>query len=324
MTTTDSASKRIHALCTIVSHSVETIPKSISTAIVPAVDVLLSATQIHTVGVGKSGFVAMKFAASLMSLRYMARFMSAVDLQHGDAGVVAPSDVAVLISKSGETHEVVQALRTFQDIGARTIAITMNASSRLATIADVALVLPNVQELDDHGLLPTTSVVVAQVACDLLCMEMLHTSNTSTHEHLRSSHPQGAIGAVLAKRVRDIMHSGAAAPFIPVTASVGDALVTLSTTALGVVCVVDHDFVLQGILTDGDVRRLASTGRLQLTDSVTTVTTVNPVVVDEDASLLDALRLMEHRDRQLSALPVMKGASCKGVIRLHDIARLQV
>ncbi len=324
MSTTESVSRRIQALCSIVADSTQSIPASISTTIVPAVDLLLSARQIHTVGVGKSAFVAMKFAASLMSLRFMARFMNAIDLQHGDAGVVAPVDVAVLISKSGETQEVIQALRTFQDIGARTIAITMNASSRLATIADVALVLPNVQELDDHGLLPTTSIIAAQIACDLLCMEMLQSSNTSTQEHLRSSHPQGSIGAVLSKQVKDIMHGGPAAPFIPITASLGDALVMLSTTALGVVCVVDSNHVLQGILTDGDVRRLASTGRLQLTDNVTTVTTANPVVIEEDASLLDALRLMEHRDRQLSALPVMKGASCSGVIRLHDIARLQV
>lgn len=316
--------QRLESYCSTLSSAIQSIPRQIGAAIPKGVDLLLRARQIVTFGVGKSGAVATKFAATLMSLRFNARCMSPVDIHHGDAGVLGAEDVAVLISKSGETTEILRAQATLSSIGCQTLVITTSRNSRLATTADLAVITEQIIELDSDGLLPTTSVVVANVVCDLLALEMLHQLKTSPRTRLESSHPDGTIGAMLRRRVSDVVHSGAAAPFVLPSATVSDALVKLSTTALGVVCVVDEGGSLHGILTDGDVRRLASNNSLVLDACVTTVMTRSPVVIAADDSLYSALTLMERRERQLSALPVMKGAVCYGVVRLHDIVRLQV
>jgi arabinose-5-phosphate isomerase len=324
MSVNPTMSERLVHRCQTVSSAISLLPRSVEHQMPNAVDLLISARQVICLGVGKSGAVATKFVSTLMSLRFMARSMNVVDLHHGDAGVVSSQDVVVLISKSGETAETLKACSALRALEAKTIAITMNKRSRLAELCDVALVIPEIDELDDDRLLPTTSVVAMLVLCDLLALEMLSQTNTSSHEQLRSSHPLGSIGTVLGRFVEDVMHQGLAAPFVAQDATLGEALIVMSTTSLGIVCVVDPNQHLLGILTDGDVRRLAASNRLNLSEPVISVVTSNPIVIDASSTLHEALRLMEQPNRQLSALPVVKGALCKGVIRLHDIARLQV
>jgi arabinose-5-phosphate isomerase len=288
-----------------------------------AVEALLSAQMIIATGVGKSGFVAQKFAASLTSLGVPARFMHSTDALHGDLGAVSAGSLVVLFSKSGETRELVHLLDVLRRDRAKIVSITAQRDCTIASRADISLVAPIEREYDRMNLLPSASTTTALVLADLLVMSVAHQIPDSI-DILTSTHPHGAIGSLLTQTVAQHMHSGSTVPVVELGASIEGAIHELDAQALGIVCVVDQQRTLVGILTDGDVRRLVERGVDLSTGTITSVMTTQPTVIPPTASLHDALLVMESRQRQIGVLPVVDGDTLVGVIRLHDVVRTQI
>lgn len=289
---------------------------------VHAVELLRGANNVITAGLGKSGFVAQKMAATLASVCVSARSMHPVDALHGDAGVVGEGDVVVVISKSGETPEVLRFADVMRGLGCHIISITSATANALASMSDVALQAPVIHEMDEHDILPTVSTTSALVLADVLAVGVL-SGDPDPLRRLRRSHPDGMIGGTLLRSVADVMHTGSSIPRVSEGTTMLDALVEMTSKSLGIVCVMRDDFLV-GILTDGDVRRLVTRGTDLASATIGEHMTTSPVTVDSTSSLHEALQIMERPDRQIGVLPVVNADVCVGVIRLHDIVRLQV
>ena len=279
--------------------------------------------RVIVAGVGKSGLIGRKIAATLTSTGTPATFLHPVDGVHGDLGLVGPQDVAILLSKSGGTEEVLSLLQHLQRLGVRTIAITGNAESPLARHADVALDGWVSEEACPHDLAPTTSTTVALALGDALAMTLMQVKGL-TPDDFAVNHPAGQLGKRLTLTVADLMHSGEDNPTIALGAVWVDAVKGISAGGLGAVTVVDDAGRLMGIITDGDLRRAiqksdpASLAKLRSDELMTR----NPAVASPELLAYDALRLMEDRPSQISVLPVVDGDRvCVGLIRLHDIVR---
>lgn len=283
---------------------------------------LAAASKVVTTGLGKSGFIARKMAATLTSVHIPGVYLHPVDALHGDLGLLGASDVMVAFSKSGETSEVVHLMRLVSELGMPVISISSRTATTMGSIATIELIAPCVHEYDQHNILPTTSTTQALVLADLLSVAAAHQTGDLV-ERLQRSHPQGAIGSALLRTVEQVMHAGDALPRVDTDARVSDAVDVLSRTALGIVCVVDDAGALHGVVTDGDVRRLVTRpetfGQLLVRDVMST----QPATVLATDTLHTALQVMERRERQLSAVPVMQGYRCVGVVRIHDIVRAQ-
>ena len=286
-----------------------------------AVDLLANAPKTVTSGLGKSSFIARKMAATMASVRMPALFLHPVDALHGDSGILEPNDVLVVFSKSGETAEVLRLVSLAREIGLSVIAVTARSGSTLDEQADATVGALIERELDNDDVLPTASTTSALVMADLLALGALY-ANGGSSERLRASHPGGAIGAALKRSVREVMHDGDAMPQVGHEATMADALVELSGKTLGIVCITDEEKHLLGIITDGDVRRLAAERPEISTARASDVMTKEPTAISPDATLHEALTLMERGDRQIAVLPVVDKGLCVGVIRLHDIVRL--
>lgn len=286
-----------------------------------AVQLLSRAPKTVTSGLGKSSFIARKMAATMASVRLPALYLHPVDALHGDSGILEAGDVLVAFSKSGETPEVLRLVALARDLGLSIIAVTARPSSSLGEAADASVGALIEAELDEDDVLPTASTTSALVIADLLALGALN-ANGGSSERLRSSHPGGAIGAALQREVREVMHVGDQLPVIDVQSVMADALVELSGKSLGIVCLVDGDQNLQGIITDGDVRRLAASGMEVAALRAADVMTKEPMTIAPTATLHEALQVMERGERQIAVLPVLESTRCVGVIRLHDIVRL--
>lgn len=305
-------------------HGITALSSTIGEQIAQVGPYLSAATAIHPTGVGKSSFIAMKFAATLRSLRYPAQYLNPVDALHGDIGSVRHSDVVVLFSKSGETRELLRLLDVVEACGCRTVAVTARPQSTLAQRANHLLYTPVPAEMDASDVVPTTSTTIALIVADILALTMLAGEGNAV-ERFVTSHPHGMIGVGMSRTVADVMHGGDRIPKVWSHTTMAETLLVMSTAALGIVCIVDADERLLGIITDGDVRRLVASGVSVLDQPVATVMTREPVVVQPDVRLHEALLRMEQRERQLSVLPVVnERGTCLGVVRLHDIVRSQL
>lgn len=303
--------------------SIELLDASIDDSFNQAVHILLSSGKVLTTGLGKSGFIARKLAATLNSIRKPSIYIHPVDALHGDSGLIEEGDALVAFSKSGETSEVIRFAAMATEMGASVVSITGRTDCRLSDLARIPLIAPITRELDANDIIPTASTTNALILADLLAMGVLHEAGDAM-ERLRRSHPQGMIGSTLLRTVEEVMHSASALPRVPAGTSLAAALAVLSSFGLGCVCVCDADDGLLGILTDGDVRRLVMRGAGIEGVVVDDVMTAKPVSIASDATLHDALQLMERRERQIGVLPVLDRGRCVGVIRVHDIVRLQV
>ncbi len=289
-----------------------------------AVAALATAGKVLTTGLGKSGFIARKMAATLTSVRIPGIFLHPVEAMHGDSGILNANDCLVAFSKSGETAEVVQLCNLAKDVGASIVAVTARANSSLSRIAHITLFTPLERELDPDDILPTASTTTALVAADLLAVGAAMMSG-DVSGRLQHSHPRGMIGVAMMRSVEDVMHSGEGLPVVQPGAMLVEALAQLSAKALGIVCVVDEHGLLKGILTDGDVRRIVIENASSLaTLRIEDVMISTPVTIEPSATLHTALQQMERREKQISVLPVTVAGRCVGVLRLHDIVRLQV
>ncbi|WP_287313175.1 KpsF/GutQ family sugar-phosphate isomerase [Moorena sp. SIO1G6] len=279
--------------------------------------------KVVLVGVGKSGIVGRKIAATLTSTGTLATYLHPGDAMHGDLGSVTSSDVVVTLSNSGETDELVAVMPYLKRRQLPIIAIVGNLNSTLARNADVVLDASVDQEVCPFNLAPTTSTTVALAIGDALAMTLMPIKGL-TPEDFALNHPAGRLGKRLTLRVADLMHKDQDNPVISPQASWIEIVGAITKGSLGAVNVVDDRGELFGIITDGDLRR--SIAKIKPTElehlKAVAIMTPNPVMVQPDQLAYDALQLMENRTSQISVLPVVdKHKRCIGLLRLHDIAQ---
>lgn len=279
--------------------------------------------KVVTVGVGKSGHIAQKIAATLTSTGTPAVFLHPSDALHGGMGVVLGDDLVIIVSNSGETAEILELLPYLQHRRAPVVAILGNLNSTLARRADVTLDASVEQEACPLNLAPTTSTTVALAVGDALAMTLMEVKRL-TPEDFAMNHPGGRLGKRLTLKVSDLMHGGEENPTVPVGATLLEVVQAISRGGLGAVNVVAEESRLAGVITDGDVRRALQ--RVKLADlpelTAVGVMTREPVVARPDMLAHAALQLMENRPSQINVLPVVEDdGRCVGLLRLHDIVR---
>jgi arabinose-5-phosphate isomerase len=266
-------------------------------------------------GLGKSGHVGRKIAATFASTGTTATFLHLAEAIHGDLGMAAKGDVAILISQSGETAELEAVIDHFRSGGIPIIAITGNAGSMLAEAAAAPLVLPHWAEVGPESVAPTTSTTMTLALGDALAMTVMRQKGFSRTDFGRL-HPGGSLGARL-KPVQRLMHSGDALPLTRADSSMHDTIVEMSAKRLGVIGVVDEAGYLAGVITDGDLRRNIERG---LDHNASEFMTRDPKTIAADALVDDALTLFE--EHKITALFVVeedgKGKKPVGVLHIHD------
>jgi arabinose-5-phosphate isomerase len=279
--------------------------------------------KVVLVGLGKSGIIAQKIAATMTSTGTGAIYLHPSDALHGGLGIVAAGDTVVALSNSGETDEVIAMLPFLKHRGVPIIALVGNLNSTLARRADVVLDASVDQEACPLNLAPTTSTTVALAIGDALAMTLMQVRGL-TPDDFAVNHPGGRLGKRLTLTVADLMHTGKDNPTISADAPWLEVVAGISRGALGAVNVVDAAGHLVGIITDGDLRRALQLIKRDNWETLTSgaIMTRNPVVASPELLAYDALRLMEDRPSQISVLPVVdREALCVGLIRLHDIVR---
>jgi arabinose-5-phosphate isomerase len=276
--------------------------------------------KVMVCGIGKSGHIAKKIAATFCSTGTPSVFMHAAEAFHGDLGVYTPGDPTVLVSNSGTTGELVRLIPVLRQFQSPLIAIVGNPNSALFREADVILDSRITAEADPLGIVPTASAVVALALGDALAAVLMHARGFTEQDFVRY-HPGGQLGRNLWLHVSDVMHRVNEVACVGPETSVREVVMAMTKRPLGATCVVDSEFRLVGLVTDGDVRRA-----LQIYEDIRPlqakdVMTAHPVSIAPNATLKEAVHLMEDRPSQISVLPVMDPESncCLGLIRIHDI-----
>lgn len=269
-------------------------------------------------GVGKSGHIACKVAATLASTGTPAHFVHAAEASHGDLGMITRGDAIICLSWSGEAQELGGIINHARRFSIPLIAMTAGADSALAREADIVLLLPRAEEACPHGLAPTTSSVMQLAMGDALAVALLETRGF-TAEDFRDFHPGGKLGASLT-RVGDIMHTGERIPLVPTQSSMREAIVKISQKGFGCVGIVRADGRLAGIITDGDLRRHMQSDLLAMrADEVMTQT---PRTITADALAATALTIVN--DAAITALMIVEDDRPVGIVHLHDLLRVGV
>ena len=274
-------------------------------------------------GMGKSGHVARKIAATLASTGTPAFFVHPGEASHGDLGMILPQDVVLALSYSGETDELLVILPVIKRQGIPLVVITGNPRSSLAGLADICLDGSISCEACPLGLAPTTSTTVALVLGDALAIALLEARGFTSDDFARS-HPAGALGRRLLLRISDVMHKGADIPRVAPQASLTSALMEMTRKHLGMTAVVDSDDHLLGVFTDGDLRRALDDDGVDLRGvTVAELMTRGPKTISADKLAAEAAQLMERH--QIHALLVVDDAQrVVGALNIHDLLRARV
>jgi arabinose-5-phosphate isomerase len=274
--------------------------------------------RVIVTGMGKSGHVARKIAATLASTGTPAFFVHAADASHGDLGMITSDDVMLALSWSGETEELKDLINYSRRFRIALIAVTVNLDSTLGKAADIVLVLPATREACPHNLAPTTSSLMQLALGDALAIALLE-SRGFTARDFGVFHPRGKLGAVL-KFVRDLMHPGDAVPLIRRGAPMSEAIVEMSAKGFGCVAVTEPSGKLAGVITDGDLRRHMRADLLQA--SVDAVMTALPKTVRPDQLASEALQILNSS--KITALIVVEADRPVGIVHFHDLLRAGV
>lgn len=308
-----------------VARSLERDPASLTRA----VDLLAQVTgRVIVSGMGKSGHIARKLAATLASTGTPAQFVHPAEASHGDLGMITQADAVLALSHSGETAEMADLLAFTRRFAIPLIGITSGAQSQLAQAADVTLLLPPIKEACPLGLAPTTSTTAALALGDALAVALFERKGFSADD-FHQFHPKGALGRRFL-RVSDIMHRGDTIPLIAASASMADALVEMTAKRLGCVGITD-DGRLIGIITDGDLRRHMQASDNLLQQTAASVMTPRPLTIRPQALAAEAMRVMNDANGGggITNLFVVDTASGQperpvGVLHIHDILRAGV
>jgi len=278
--------------------------------------------RVIVTGMGKSGIICRKIAATLTSTGTPAFFLHPAEAIHGDLGVLQGDDVVVALSYSGETDEILRLLETIRRLGAKLIAITGMPASTLASAADVALDCSVTEEACPMNLVPTASTTAALAIGDALAMTLL-VEKGFKQEDFANLHPGGKLGKKL-MRVESLMHGGTLCPIVQAGTLMRDVIYEMSSKGLGMTCVVDVGRALLGIITDGDLRRHMdrAAGILELTAG--DVMTRGPVTIPPQTLAAEALNIMEQR--KITSIVVVDAGtrSVAGVVHLHDLWRTEM
>jgi arabinose-5-phosphate isomerase len=291
----------------------------LSRAFIAAVDLIAGARgRVIVTGMGKSGHVGRKIAATFASTGTPAFFVHPGEASHGDLGMITPDDVIMALSWSGETAELKNLIDYSRRFRIGLIAVTAASASTLGQAADVALVLPQAREACPHNLAPTTSTLMQAALGDALAVALLEARGFTALD-FGKLHPGGRLGAML-KLVRDIMHTGAAVPLAPVGTRMAEAIAEMTAKTFGCVGIVDQAGDLVGIITDGDLRRHMSGNLLGL--KVEEVMTHRPITVRPDQLVSEALELLNSTKK--TQLLVVDAGKPVGVVHFHDLLRAGV
>jgi arabinose-5-phosphate isomerase len=273
-------------------------------------------------GVGKSGLIGQKIAATLTSTGTPSVFLHPADAMHGDAGLFSPGEVALFISKSGASDELLALMPYLERHGIPLVAIVAQPGSPLGQRADAALVLGPVAEACPHDLTPTTSITLTQVMGDCLAIALMERRGFQA-EDFRFLHPGGVIGRAAARRVSELMHSGDALPSVGEAASLREVMLEIMNKRLGITAVVDGAGRLAGVVTDGDFKRILLKHENPWGLKAADVMGRSPSTIGPDALVATAVRQMEERAQgPITSLVVLDDAHAPiGVLHLHDCLR---
>jgi arabinose-5-phosphate isomerase len=272
-------------------------------------------------GIGKSGLVAEKIAVTMTSTGTRALFMSPFNALHGDLGILSAKDIFIIISKSGETDELLTLIPYLRNKGVRLLSIVSNAKSRLAKACDFSISLPLEKELCPFDLAPTTSTVIQMIFGDILTIALMR-HNKFTLDQYALNHPSGRIGKRITMKVEDLMLTGSSIPLCRPQDKLVDTLVELSNKRCGCVLVINEESKLQGIFTDGDLRRaLSHKGPDVLQMPMEQLMTPSGRSVSPGKLAWEAMQLMEADQKHpITCLPVIEeGRKVLGLIKMHDI-----
>ncbi len=276
--------------------------------------------RVVVIGMGKSGHIGNKIAATLASTGTPAFFVHPGEASHGDLGMITSGDVVIAISNSGKTQEVITLLPVIKLLDVKMISITGNKESDLAVYSDTHLDVSVPKEACPMNLTPTSSTTATLVMGDALAVSLLQLKNFTENDFARS-HPGGSLGKRLLLRVRDLMHTDKEVPIVSQNATIKDALLEMSDKGFGATCVLDDSKKLIGIFTDGDLRRSLDKNMDIQTTKVSQVIKQPVVTITDDALAAEALRLMEDNKITLLIIVDSKNQSLLGILHMHDVLR---
>ena len=281
-----------------------------------------SSGRVILTGMGKSGHIAKKVSATMASTGTPSFFLHPAEGIHGDLGMVTAQDVIIAYSNSGETGEILNIIPSVKRIGAKMIAVVGNVNSTLAKNSDVVLYAGAEKEADSLGLAPTSSTTAALALGDALAVTLMEKMHF-TADNFAVFHPGGSLGRRLLLTVEMVMHKGDNNPVIFENSSIKDALFAMTDKGLGAVSVIDENYMLQGLMTDGDVRRGLENGINFLSLPVKEGMTKKPIVITPDKLAAEALHLMEkHVPHPITVLPVVdSNGKSVGMIHITDLLR---
>jgi arabinose-5-phosphate isomerase len=310
--------------------ALQTLAEQLGPEFESACQLLIDCTgRVIITGMGKSGIIAQKIAASFTSTGRAAHFLHPAEGVHGDLGVVHKQDLLLAISNSGETPEILELLAPIRALGVPIIAITQNPHSGLGYGADVVLSLGQLAEADRHNLIPSTSTTLTLALGDALTIAVME-ARGFTERDFAVLHPQGMLGKRLTLKVKSLLRGDETNPVVRESDTLTEALDVITLHTLGGTCVADADGKLCGIITDGDVRRifrrLGSDGVMvseALQTPVSKLMTPRPIVITTNHLAYEALQLMEnHKPRPISLMPVVDECNCPvGMLHLHALVQ---
>jgi arabinose-5-phosphate isomerase len=277
--------------------------------------------MVFFTGVGKSGLIAKKIAQTMTSTGTKSLYISPLDALHGDIGIVNSQDIFFLLSKSGESDELLNLLPILRSKNVKTVAVVSNMSSRLAKSCDTKFHLPCKHELCPFDMAPTVSTTIQMIFGDILAIGLMKKRNFS-QDQFAENHPAGRIGKRIHLKVKDLMVQGASLPLCKPDDKIADVLVELSNKRSGCILVVNDEHCLEGIFTDGDLRRsLQNHGPEVLQKPMNELMTVSPKFIAHDVLAIQAMLIMENDQKKaITVLPVLENSTkVVGLIRLHDI-----
>jgi arabinose-5-phosphate isomerase len=287
-----------------------------------AVDILFQCRgQVVVTGMGKSGLIGRKIAATMTSIGSPALFLHPAEAIHGDIGIIHPQDVVIALSTSGETEEVIRLLNYIKRLGIRLIALVGNPDSTLARQSDVFIDCSVEKEACPIGLVPSASSTLTLAVGDALSIALMEKRGFS-EEDFRDLHPGGALGKKLLK-VKHLMHSGEQMPVVDSQTLMENVIRIINEKKFGIAIVVKNKVQVVGVITDGDLRRLFLKGTNFAKTAAGKCMTANPLCIDEEKLAVEALKMME--DRAVTSLVVKDDANrLSGLLHLHDLWRTEM
>jgi arabinose-5-phosphate isomerase len=275
--------------------------------------------QVFVTGVGKSGIIAQKIAATMRSTGTLASFLHAGEALHGDLGMVRNNDLVLAIGKSGETRELNSLLRILKKNGTFIIAMTANGASSMAALSDIVLNLEIPREACPLNLAPTASTTAAIAVGDAIAVVLMKLKNVSVEDFARH-HPGGQLGARLLLSVSDVMRKGAQNPTITIDQSIKEMLIRITAFRVGAISVIAESGGLLGLVTDYDIRKALESEAPVLSMKISEVMNPSPEWIFEDVKAIEALEMMRQRDKPTAILPVLNRENkVVGMIHLHDL-----